>query len=333
MRRFLAAIAVCSVLVVTGVPGPATAAAAVTAAGAVTVSGPGGSFVTLAVPQDTVVDFGVKEQAVFDYPVMGKWRTTGFSSVKFTGSGAWSGVLLAADGPTPPAGKICAGIPDAQCPPVAAALQLGNSVVTQGRWASINLGFAEGETTGRLKVPAGIYRLFLIGDDALQQATVKFEGLSGTVSLSATHRAAQYQNRQLAPRLAPATGQKTVQSFGETITTTRHSVVITGLAVAGDVQPVAGTEWGFCGYFGTHPDPAETAFLPGCPSGWVGTVRNPDQGWTLDFSSGDRYTKQTVMWAAGGHGAGKDAAGWWYASYGAPERSESPWLMLDVSAP
>lgn len=323
----------CSVIMLTGAPGQATATTAVTAAGEVSVSGPGGSFVTLAVPRDVVVDFSVAEDAFFDYPVMGQWRTTGFRSVKFKGSGAWSGVLLAADGPPPPAGKICAGVPDADCPPAAAALQLGDTVVTKNRWASVNLGFEEGAANGRLEVPAGMYRLYLIGDEAVQQATVTFEGLSGALSLTATERASAYQNRRLAPRLATETGQRAVQSFGETITTTRHSVVVTGLAVAGGTVPFAGTEWGFCGYFGMHPDPAETAYLPGCPSGWVSEVRNPDEGWALDLSGGDRYTKQTVMWAAGGHGAGKDAAGWWYASYGAAERSEAPWLMLDVSAP
>lgn len=332
MRHFIAAVIVGSIVMLSGAPGTAVASTAVTAAHEVTVSGTGGSFLTLDVPRDTVVDFGVTEDAFYDYVVAGQWRTTGFRTIDLQASGPWSGVVLAAEGPPPPPGKICAGVPDPQCPPIAAALQFEDTVLTKNRWVSFNLGFERADAIpGRLVVPEGRYRLYLVGDTSTHRATVRFEGLQGAASAIASQRAAGYENRLLEPRLDGGSGQRAVQSFGSSFTSKQQNLTVIGLAVAGgSIQPFAGTEWGFCGYFGTHPDPDETAYLPGCPSGWL---IEEGEGWALDFSGADRVTKQTMLAAASAHGAGKDAAGWWYASYGAAERSEAPLLQLDVGIP
>lgn len=300
----------------------------VEAAREVTVSGPGGSFVTLDVPRQVIVDFRVRDDAFFDYVVLGQWRTTGFHDVEIDGSGPWHGVVLAADGPAPPPGHLCGRLPDEACPPVAMALQLEDSVVSMHRWHHMNLGFrnVESNPSGSMHVPEGRYRLYLVGDDSEQRATVRFHGLDGAISVIADGMAPSFENRRLEPRLDFDTGQRAVQSFGVPfeVDEERHVVTVNGLAVSG--ATMAGTEWGYCFYFDDHPDNDEVAYLPTCPSRWT------TEGRKLDVSGGDRGTRQTVMWAAGGRGSGREAAGIWYATYGVGERAEAPFLLLDVSA-
>jgi hypothetical protein len=312
---------------------PATSSAgqtAVPAAGKMTLTGNGGSFVTIDVPRDVVLDFSAREAAFYDYVVLGKWRTTGFAKVAIDGTGPFAGVVVAKDAPPPPPGEICAGVPDPDCPPHAVALQFGDKVLTHNRWVSFNNGFEAVPDTphNTIALPAGRYRVYLIGDGATR-VTMHLGGLDGTTSLTATQAAAHYENRYLAPRLDQGTGQRAVQAFGTAYTTARYNLTVLGLGVAGtaEMPTLAGTEWGLCAYFGAHPQPEETAYLPMCPNQYAMEEN------TLNISSADRVSKETMMAAAGAHGAGKDAIGFWYASYGAAQRSEAPFLNLDMSAP
>jgi hypothetical protein len=325
MRTFAALPVVVAILIGLASPpaiGEASSSTSPVATNRVEVTGVGGSVGVIAVPEDAVAEW-VTEGSIDAIvgAAGGSFRSERYQTAEIDGDGAYQGVLLVAEGPSPAPGKTCGGLVDPECTPVAGLL------LQTSPFSDITLAFPS--TTGfdriqqgRFHVPAGEYRVVLLGAAGVpQRVAFDFSGLDeGTTSLRLTDELEGYVNGQLAPRL-PEVGAQ-VQSFGSSYRSEEWTYRVSGMTVQGG-QRTTGRQVGVCLYGGSA-QPEAIAYLPGCPSRFTG-------GGAVDISFSDLNGTRLSIAQAAHVGAGDAADGWWFVEQGVGGSASGAELLIDLA--
>lgn len=165
-------------------------------------------------------------------------------------------------------GRTCTGI-DTACP--GGSLHMRQFAPAYSQPFDRYEDLAEGtlnEQDGRVVLPAGRYRAYLISDGTPASVSLTLGGAAGTASYTSQQRVG-LDYGFLMPRLFPSgpdDGQRTIRSYGRTVAATGSSEVLTAIGLTYDlVAPV--TEIGLCIY-ADRPQPEsldEAAYTPFCP--------------------------------------------------------------------